>query len=571
MVRTVKNKYKHKISKNNAKRKSVRSKVIKRKIKYDSNQSIRANINNNIQGNNVNNNSTSARAQMLNNMGMQLPVITQSPPNVNWDMINRLRTQNDIKQQGINDERKEKMAQLERKKELAKEEQKMKQETKAEKEKYEEEKTRRENAEKELEKQKKLKKKYKEENKKYGEILVKLKKTVNKQEIDNLKDQNATIQAQLAEAKMITIDKQHEIESNEQYRIKSSLQRELDKVNAENDALQKVLDSEDFKKANEGMAKVQHELEKSRYENELLKAQTEAKKKYERERIKREAALTPEEYETLDKAHIDKIKEIYQLQLTEEEKQRPGLRAKARYDRIKELEISQERKTVNEEVKAQKMAAYQTAVGPNPEISKTHKESIAKAAKKRLQMEDRREEIKRRKRNEKLDEEKATLDAEHDYLISNERKQQLQYNTNLKVETLKKERDVEDLKLNNAQTREFQKNQIEFNIQQQMYEENPSPMRQMAITTELHNKAMSQVVEENNQRYDIIKKLNELIEATGEKIYNEFIALNPKYANVNMYDNNNISLSLVRDLYNDFSNFINRANRQAPVPLEFTG
>ena len=119
MVKVIKHKYKRK-----PKKKTVRSKVMKRRSIYAastkgaginatsmyseaakyaaSNQSVRANIQGNIQGNNAN--SSSARAQMLSNMAMQLPIIAQSPNNnVNWDMINNMRNNNDARQQQIND------------------------------------------------------------------------------------------------------------------------------------------------------------------------------------------------------------------------------------------------------------------------------------------------------------------------------------------------------------------------------------------------------------------------------------------------------------------------------------
>ncbi|KAH0803309.1 uncharacterized protein GO595_003892 [Histomonas meleagridis] len=172
-------------------------------------------------------------------------------------------------------------------------------------------------------------------------------------------------QAQLAEAKMIIIERQHEIDTNEQMRIKSSLQRELERVKNENETLQKVLKSEDYKNANEKRAQTQYELKKARYENELLKAQNEAKIKCEQERIKRMTSLTLEQYQALDTQYITSIKGLYQQQLIEEEKQRTGLRVRARFERSKEAEIEQQRKTVDEEIKAQELGAYQTAVGPN--------------------------------------------------------------------------------------------------------------------------------------------------------------------------------------------------------------
>ncbi|KAH0798578.1 uncharacterized protein GO595_008443 [Histomonas meleagridis] len=295
-------------------------------------------------------------------------------------------------------------------------------------------------AEREIERQHELANKAQQETERYAKALAELKKTQYKGDIDLLKDQNATIQAQLAEAKMLTIERQHEIEANEQMRIKSSLQRELEKVKNENETLQKVLNSEDYKNANEMRAQTQYELERARYENELLKAQNEAKIKFEQERIKRITALTPEQYQALDSQYMESINGLYQQQLAEEEKQRPGLRARARFERLKEAEIEQQRKTVDEEIKAQELGAYQTAVGPKPEISKTHKESIVKNAKKKVQTKEREKEIKRREELQATEENKIALDAELEYLNSEEHKAQIQKNTNLKIATLQNQR-----------------------------------------------------------------------------------------------------------------------------------
>ena len=271
-------------------------------------------------------------------------------------------------------------------------------------------------------------------------------------------------------------------------------------------------------------------------------------------------ALTPQQYEALDKAHIDKIQELYQLQLNEQEQQRAGLRAKARYDRLKELEIEQQRKTVDEEVRAQEMAAYQTAVGPKAEISKTHRESIVKNAKKKVQLKERQKEVERREKLQTTEEEKLALDAELEYLNSAEHKKQLKLNADLKAETLRNQQRAQDVELFNAQTRKLQENQAELYVQQQMYGGNLSPTRRMAITAEMQNAAVEQVIDRNNQRQITIEKLDGLINSTGGK-WNEFLSQNPKYSNINMYDRNNIPLELVNDLYSDFDNFIDRENR----------
>ncbi|KAH0785622.1 hypothetical protein GPJ56_010508 [Histomonas meleagridis] len=180
---------------------------------------------------------------MANLQNPFLPVaLSQTPQNINLDAIHNMRNQNDVRQQQINDTRREKQDELARKKNLDEQERNMKKATKAAEAKYnEEKKKKREMAEREIERQHELANKAQQETERYAKALAELKKTQYKGDIDLLKDQNATIQAQLAEAKMLTIERQHEIEANEQMRIKNSLQRELEKVKNENETLQKVL------------------------------------------------------------------------------------------------------------------------------------------------------------------------------------------------------------------------------------------------------------------------------------------------------------------------------------------
>ncbi|KAH0792144.1 hypothetical protein GPJ56_003943 [Histomonas meleagridis] len=341
--------------------------------------------------------------------------------------------------------------------------------------------------------------------------------------------------------------------------LKNSLQRELEKVKNENETLQKVLKSEDYKNANEMRAQTQYELERARYENELLKAQNEAKIKFEQERIKRITALTPEQYQALDSQYITSINGLYQQQLAEEEKQRPGLRARARFERLKEAEIEQQRKTVDEEIKAQELGAYQTAVGPKPEISKTHKESIVKNAKKKVQTKEREKEIKRREELQATEENKIALDAELEYLNSAEHKAQIQKNTNLKIATLQNQRRAQDAELANEYTKKAMESQAQIEIQQQMFSGNLSPTRKLAITNQLQADIAQQVVNQNNQRIQLEYNIDALINSIGDDRFNQFLAENQhKYAGFTRTNKSQLAPDLLLQFYNDLRTFSNR-------------
>ena len=227
---------------------------------------------------------TSARARILANS--ITPIIT--PPmtsNINWDNVNRMRTDNDNKQQQINDVKSAKLDELERKKKLDKEERDIKRLTKEAEDKYKDEKKRAELAEKELKKQRELAAQYKAENDKYSKSIYELQQTINAGEIDDIKNKNATIQAKIAEAKMLNMNRKHELDKNTEYRKSSELEQELKQINIENEALQKTLDSDEFTKSNQKLMENQRRIDLARYRNELLKKQRDLQFENERNRI----------------------------------------------------------------------------------------------------------------------------------------------------------------------------------------------------------------------------------------------------------------------------------------------
>ncbi|KAH0801001.1 uncharacterized protein GO595_006036 [Histomonas meleagridis] len=114
---------------------------------------------------------------MANLQNPFLPVaLSQTPQNINLDAIHNMRNQNDVRQQQINDTRREKQDELARKKNLDEQERNMKKATKAAEAKYNEEKQKREMAEREIERQHELANKAQQETERYAKALAELKK-----------------------------------------------------------------------------------------------------------------------------------------------------------------------------------------------------------------------------------------------------------------------------------------------------------------------------------------------------------------------------------------------------------
>ncbi|KAH0786069.1 hypothetical protein GPJ56_010044 [Histomonas meleagridis] len=116
---------------------------------------------------------------MANLQNPFLPVaLSQTPQNINLDAIHNMRNQNDVRQQQINDTRREKQDELARKKNLDEQERNMKKATKAAEAKYNEEKQKREMAEREIERQHELANKAQQETERYAKALAELKNSV---------------------------------------------------------------------------------------------------------------------------------------------------------------------------------------------------------------------------------------------------------------------------------------------------------------------------------------------------------------------------------------------------------
>ena len=95
-------------------KRSVRHKIVSQIPTINPNASVRSNLipssNNNSSGSRELKTSFSARSQMLANMNPLLPIaLSQTPQNINLDAIHNMRNQNDLRQQQINDTKREKM------------------------------------------------------------------------------------------------------------------------------------------------------------------------------------------------------------------------------------------------------------------------------------------------------------------------------------------------------------------------------------------------------------------------------------------------------------------------------
>ena len=501
---------------------------------------------------------TSARARILANS--ITPIIT--PPmtsNINWDNVNRMRTDNDNKQQQINDVKSAKLDELERKKKLDKEERDIKRLTKEAEDKYKDEKKRAELAEKELKKQRELAAQYKAENDKYSKSIYELQQTINAGEIDDIKNKNATIQAKIAEAKMLNMNRKHELDKNTEYRKSSELEQELKQINIENEALQKTLDSDEFTKSNQKLMENQRRIDLARYRNELLKKQRDLQFENERNRINSLTQLTEADYKNIENEHRDKIKTAYQQQIAENAKMRANKRYIDRNEHLAEIEKQTTNELIDTEIENNKLTEYQLANGPNNEINDKIKENIKKNAQTKSKNKDLELINKQQNEYENKQRELETTQAELDYLNSQEHKKQIDVITDLKKNALINQKNIDAMKAIETANQHKIKTDVERTIQQDILQNRNTAYDLAAAAKQIANETVDQAYSQHEEKIQLNTELYNLRSTYGDDVFAQFLNNYPVYQKIVERFNNNVSLELI-DL-TTFRNLVKSINK----------
>ena len=506
---------------------------------------------------------TSARARILANS--ITPIIT--PPmtsNINWDNVNRMRTDNDNKQQQINDVKSAKLDELERKKKLDKEERDIKRLTKEAEDKYKDEKKRAELAEKELKKQRELAAQYKAENDKYSKSIYELQQTINAGEIDDIKNKNATIQAKIAEAKMLNMNRKHELDKNTEYRKSSELEQELKQINIENEALQKTLDSDEFTKSNQKLMENQRRIDLARYRNELLKKQRDLQFENERNRINSLTQLTEADYKNIENEHRDKIKTAYQQQIAENAKMRANKRYIDRNEHLAEIEKQTTNELIDTEIENNKLTEYQLANGPNNEINDKIKENIKKIAQTKSKNKDLELINKQQNEYENKQRELETTQAELDYLNSQEHKKQIDVITDLKKNALINQKNIDAMKAIETANQHKIKTDVERTIQQDILQNRNTAYDLAAAAKQIANKTVDQAYSQHEEKIQLNTELYNLRSTYGDDVFAQFLNNYPVYQKIVERFNDNVSLELIdlttfRNLVKSFREYMSKA------------
>ncbi|KAH0790309.1 hypothetical protein GPJ56_005882 [Histomonas meleagridis] len=303
-------------------KRSVRHKIVSQISTINPNASLtrgsnltRFGVRSNIMPTSNNNSSGSARSQMLANMNSLLPIASsQTSQNINLDAIHNMRNQNDLRQQQINDTKREKDDELARKKYLDEQEQKMKKATKEVEKKYIEEKKQREIMEKHIEEQEKQLRRAEQEQEEanrltdtYREMTKKYAGLKNTFDMNELKSKRDFMKATIAEMEFNIQQQQAEIDQ-------SQIKKEIDSLEAKTKMLnERKKQAQELAKKYQGevglslLVKAQHEKNLATYQTKVVEERLEVLEKNQKLKAQYQAALSQADMDKINEAERETI------------------------------------------------------------------------------------------------------------------------------------------------------------------------------------------------------------------------------------------------------------------------
>lgn len=510
--------------------------------------------------------STSARAQMLANPFLPI-ALSQTPQNVNLDAIHNMRNQNDLRQQQINDTKREKDDELARKKYLDEQERKMKKATKEAEIKYNEEKKKRELMERqvdEMEKQIKKAELEKEEANRltdtYREMTKKYAGLKNSFDMNELKGKRDFMKAAIAEMEFNIQQQEAEIQQ-------SKIKKEIDDLEAKNKMLderkKQVSELSQKYQGDVGLTKLvkaQHENNLKNYRNKVAEQRLKVMEDNYNLKAKMQAALTKEEMDKINKEEQDKITAAVQENIRLEEA-------------IKDQQLSQnvlneQRKLLGREMinKVHLNAdldrlSESVKVGEDKNFDDDLQKSIIVNTRKQKQIEQNKELERARKKQFESFKKEQEAEAASNYYMTQE--SILLQNQIVEAEKQAVMMDRKTEELNNVAKANDELRRSSFAQSRAKYaldNNDASLVSQVAFIEEELSKAKNADAEYNQRLQFVKNSINERYRVVPQAIINEFYARNPKYQAANMSDVNTLSLQYLQELDQDLGKFIDYKN-----------
>ena len=320
-------------SKKIAKKRSIRHKIVK-------NNTVKSNTvkNNTVKSNNVKKDiiNRGARSQMLNNIG-QIPIIPQTPNNVNWDNINNMRNRNNDIQQEINDNKKSIQT-------LEADNKRLEKENKETKEKFKNAATENERLKRDAENNKELEKELRKLQ--HQNINLDIDYQIN-EKLGQVEYYKALIEEQKQEI----IKRKKELELDKTKQQVDNLTKESNDLDNENKTLQEQIK---FYKSDKG----QTELKKAIHANELMKKRhdmyvqsAKLQKENQKMRLQLAGQLTEDEIKNLNETEYNNLKGLVQESVRLENELKEKQQKIADYNNLKDRRIKLENEKLDTDLK----------------------------------------------------------------------------------------------------------------------------------------------------------------------------------------------------------------------------
>ena len=554
---------KRRIRKNRRKvKRGIRHRIINQSI--NPNLSVRSNV---ISTNIPQNSNTSVRSKIMQNLqNPLLPIaLSQTPPNVNFDAINNMRNQNDVRQQQINDTKRAKDDELARKKHLDEQELKMKNETKEAEKKYEEEKKQRILMEKQIAKKEKQIKKAedeKEEANRLAETYRKMTKKYaglkNEFDLNELKNQRDSMKANIAEMEFNIQQQQAEIEQQ-------GLRQEITSLEAKNKILDvRKKEIQDMSKRYTGsvglqkLANVQHQHNLKKYHTNIAEKRLKILEDNYNMELQLQSALSKEDMDKINAEERKKLEAAIQENIRLNKAIKDNELSRKIYNEQHDSLESEQLKNIhlqNDLYRSQQLNNITDSTNINEELQKT---TIANAQmKKEIEQLNMLEKSRNDNMESSIKLEKATTAA--NYYLTQESLTVQQKIIDAEKQTLNNLKKTEALNDLSKAEQELWKSNIAQSKAKYLLDNNDANVVSQVVFLE---NELSNAKNNLSQLYTNIQNIKDSISARigmiSKDILQQFYDENPKYQVANTENPPEFSLGFLEDFDRDLGAYIDK-------------
>ena len=547
-------------------KRSVRHKIVSQIPTINPNASIRSNL---IPTSN-NNSSGSARSQMLANMNPLLPIaLSQTPQNINLDAIHNMRNQNDLRQQQINDTKREKDDELARKKYLDEQEQKMKKATKEAEKKYIEEKKQREIMEKHIEEQEKQLRRAEQEQEEanrltdtYREMTKKYAGLKNTFDMNELKSKRDFMKAAIAEMEMNIQQQQAEIDQSQIKKEIDSLEAKTKMLNERKKQAQELAKKYQSEVGLSLLVKARHEENLATYQTKVVEERLEVLEKNQKLKAQYQAALSQAEMEKINEAEREAITAAIQENIRLEQAIRDRELDQRLYDEQRQLLEKEMKRKIHLNAELDKVTENNKNndfLDPEGDLQK----AIVVNARKQKAIEQNQQLEKAREKQFESWKQEQEAEAAANYYMTPESIALQEKIVEAEKQKIMSDKKTEELNNSLKANEELWKSGVAQQKAQYMLNNNDASMvTQVKYMEEQLAEAKKNLANHAEALQSVKAAIDEKYRIVPQPILNEFYVKNPKYQYAASNDPTKLSLEYLQGLDKDLGEFIDMKSKQ---------